>query len=120
MGGIVSIEAPKHEEKTFFMQRVVNDRDELSSLFKDIQTFGKSEDVRNSNPGLISLAEVLLFVEKASVHEFSYHYKGMVEVIKESFYYVVGSKKGTRLELPMKKFHKLLYAIFLFSHLWQV
>lgn len=120
MGGAVSITAPKLDEKTIFMKDLVNDEQAIADLFKDITSFGKTNGIMSSHTDFMSLAEILLFVEKEVNPQLSHHYKGMVEMIKESFYYIVGYKKNARLEISLKRFHKFMYAMFMFSHLWKV
>jgi hypothetical protein len=120
MGGAVSISAPKHDKKTLFMQDLVNDTEAIKVLFNDMTTYGKARGVVNSNSDLVSLAEILLYIEKDIHPELSQHYKGMVEMTKESFFYIVGYKKKVRLEISSKRFHTFMYAMFMFSHLWKV
>jgi hypothetical protein len=120
MGGAVSITAPKLDGKTLYMQDLVNDAEAIKVLFKDMTVYGKSRGMMNANSDLVSLAEILLYIEKDVNPNLSQYYKGMVEMIKESFYYIVGYKKKVRLEISSKRFHKFMYAMFMFSHLWKI
>jgi hypothetical protein len=120
MGGAVSITAPKSSEKTLFMKNLVHDTESIKSLFMDISNYGKSNGIKCTKSNLVCLAVVLLYIENEVNPQLSQHYKGMLTVIKEAFYYVVGYKKDVRLELTSKKFHRFMDALFMFSHLYKV
>lgn len=120
MGGAVSIVAPKRAGKTLFMQNYINNPKAVTMLFKDISCFGKAEGIKNLNSNLVSLADILLYIEKNINPELSEHFKGMAVVIKEAFFYIVGYKKNVRLEISVKNFQRYMNAMFMFSHLYQV
>jgi hypothetical protein len=120
MGGAVSISAPEKNDKTFFMQQTINSKEAMTELFNSITSFGKAEGFQNSNSDLISLAEILLYIEKGANMQLSQHFKGMVSVIKEAFHYIVGYKEKTHKEIHSTKFHLFMNAMFMFSHLHEV
>lgn len=120
MGGSVSITAPQNDKKTLYMQNFVNNTESIKTLFKDMSQYGRKEGTKNSSASLISMADVLLYIENGINPQLSKHYKGMSAVIKESFYYIVGYRKNVRLEMPIKKFHRFMDTLFMFSHLYKV
>mmetsp|Transcript_24817 Transcript_24817/g.42011 ORF Transcript_24817/g.42011 Transcript_24817/m.42011 type:complete len:536 (+) Transcript_24817:197-1804(+) len=120
MGGSVSITAPQNDKKTQYMQNYVNNTESIKNLFKDMSQYGRKEGTKNSSANLISMADVLLYIENGVNPQLSKHYKGMSAVVKEAFYYIVGYRKNVRLEMPIKKFHRYMDTLFMFSHLYKI
>ena len=116
----MSISAPEMEQKTCFMKQIMSNSKSVTKLFKDMIIFGRSAEVNDTKSNLLSLATIVLFIEKGALPELSLHYKGKVDVVKEAFYYVVGYSKKIRMEISLSKFPYFLFSLFMFSHLWEV